>query len=54
MKPSTINPELARILTNRIRKVVLKAKYFPTKLFIHKDIREILRPYLEPEQKEPK
>lgn len=47
MTPNKINSELERILTKRIKKLVLKAKYYPSKVYIHKDTAAVLKPYLE-------
>lgn len=46
-QPNKINPELARILTKRIKKLVLKAKYEPSKVYIHRDTARILAPFME-------
>jgi len=43
-----LDAELARKINKRIKKLVRKAKYYPSRVFIHRDAHEIVRPYLAP------
>lgn len=49
MQPNKINSELARILSQRIKKLVKKARYYPSKIYIHRDTAKVVAPYLESE-----
>jgi len=52
VSPGKIDPELERVLVQRISKALTKARYFPAEnMDVDAIAHEIVRPYLQPPQR---